>query len=84
MKDPLSSWQYLLSRIKQFKEITNDTTRCQTMLDTGAESLLVVEKKAKIKFLLRKGELMEEELTMTRNEAYVYFYASYCYKIHQI
>ena len=63
MKDPLSSWQYLLSRIKQFKEITNDTTRCQTMLDTGAESLLVVEKKAKIKFLLRKGELMEEELT---------------------
>ena len=33
------------------------------MLDTGAESLLVVEKKAKIKFLLRKGELMEEELT---------------------
>ena len=63
MKDPLSSWKYLLSRIKQFKEITNDTTRCQTMLDTGAESLLVVEKKAKIKFLLRKGELMEEELT---------------------
>ena len=63
MKDPLSSWQYFVSRIKQFKEITNDTTRCQTMLDTGAESLLVVEKKAKIKFLLRKGELMEEELT---------------------
>ena len=63
MKDPLSSWQYLLSRIIQFKKITNDTTRCQTMLDTGAESLLVVEKKAKIKFLLRKGELMEEELT---------------------